>query len=501
VPSPQGEIHPGWRDLMGRVRRRTASRRQFVSNAAATIGGLTVWSLLPSGCGGSASGSSTGQQSGGQGDQANWPSNTPIQHVVILCQENHSFDNYFGAFAATLGTGANTALGFTPDALAYYNSAGAAFHPYHMTQFCELNPDHSWDGSHAKWNNGAMDGWITEQDGQTGAIGYFEAADHIYHATLAQAFTIADHNFCSQIGPTLPNRLYLWSGTSGWDYLTPTQVVDTLPYDNPVLSLPPPVLGWQTMADVLDAAQIPWKCYSIADGSVPTAIGAFNPLVFFSQFQNNPQRLAQATTDFSQFASDLASGSLPAVSWIVTEAIVSEHPPAPPDMGQLLVAKVVQDLMSSSAWSSTALFVTYDEGGGYFDHVSPSILELVPAGLPDGGGAVGPGFRVPMTIVSPWARPNTVFKGVIDHTSILQFIERNFSSSATAVMLPTIATARRELADLTSAFDFTQAPNTPTLPTAAQLYAQARKTLLDINTADGCGSVIPSWLLPLFGLS
>src|SRR6202050_576881 len=399
---PKANLHQGWLELFRRVHQTRMTRRQFIPGAAAAGLTLTHLRLLAPAA------------AAGLPDLASWPSNNKIKHVVILCQENRSFDHYFGAFASSFGKGKDTALGFNPSALTYKNSSGQGYHPYHLTQFCNQDPDHSWEGSHTKWNSGAMNGWVTDENGSTIAIGYCEPADHIYHVQLARAFTIADHNFCAQIGPTLPNRLYLWTGTSGWDFLTPTTTSDSLPYNNPSLTAVPPILGWQTMADVLDAAQIPWKCYSIADGSVPTAIGAFNPLVFFSQFQNNPQRLAQATTDFSQFASDLASGSLPAVSWIVTEAIVSEHPPAPPDMGQLLVAKVVQDLMSSSAWSSTALFVTYDEGGGYFDHVPPSILELVPAALPDAGGGVGPGVPVSMTIVSPRARPHTGFKGVLD---------------------------------------------------------------------------------------
>lgn len=489
---------------MRRVQRqRTASRRQFIARGAAGAGALALWSFLPAGCGGSGSGSSGGGSSGGggpgRGDQANWPSNNAIKHVVILCQENRSFDHYFGAFASTFGNGANSALGFTPSALTYFNGAGSAYHPYHAAQFCEEDPNHSWGGSHDKWNLGAMDGWVTDENGATGSIGYMEAADHIYHVQLARAFTLADHNFCSQIGPTVPNRLYLWTGTSGWSFLRPTDTAG-LPYNNPSFSGAPPVLGWQTMADVLDAAKLPWKSYSVAEGSVPTTIGAFNPLIFFSQFQGKSNRLAQATADFSEFASDLAAGNLPAVSWIVTEVSVSEHPPAPPDLGQLLVAKVVEDLMASSAWSSTALFVTYDEGGGFFDHVPPMILESVPAGLPNTELAIGPGFRVPMTIVSPYAPPNTVYKGVVDHTSILQFIERTFSTAATPVNLPTIAAARRELDDLTLAFDFTQALNTPTtLPTAVQLYDQVKATILTVG--DGCSIAIPSWVPTLLGVS
>jgi phospholipase C len=115
--------------------------------------------------------------------------------------------------------------------------------------------------------------------------------------------------------------------------------------------------------------------------------------------------------------------------------------------------------------------------------------------------AVGPGFRVPMTIVSPYAPPNTVYSGVADHTSILQFIERTFSTASTPITLPTIAAARRGLDDLTQAFDFTQAPNSPSLPTAAQLYSQLSGTILSAGGVAGCVVGLPSWLLPLLGVS
>jgi phospholipase C len=349
-----------------------------------------------------------------------------------------------------------------------------------------------------------MNGWVTDEDNQAFAIGYFQPQDHIFHVQLARAFTIADHNFCSQIGPTLPNRLYLWSGTSGWNFLTPTTTSDVLPYNNPSLTAAPPVLNWQTMPDVLEAAGLPWKCYSVADGSVPSAIGAFNPLIFFSQFLDNPLRLAQATTDISGFIADLAAGILPAVSWIVTEATVSEHPPAPPDAGQLLAALVVEQLMASSAWESTALFLTYDEGGGFFEHVPPDILEYVPAGLPDAAMAVGPAFRVPLIAVSPWARPGSVFKGTLDHTSILQFIERTFSTKARPLQLSTIDPARRELDDLTNIFDFQQDPVKPPLPSVSQLAPTAKETLLTLNaerTVGSCSLTAPQWLPSLLGIN
>jgi len=485
-------IHPGWHRLSQLLRKNVLSRRRFLP-AAAAAAGTALWpSLL---LGGAASARSLP-------DQASWLSNNKIKHVVILCQENRSFDHYFGSFAYAFGKPGGRAVGFHPT-LSYKDGTGQLLHPAHLTQYCNEDPDHSWEGSHAKWNHGAMDGWVTAEGGSPRAIGYYIAADHIFHVDLAKAFTLADHNFCAQIGPTLPNRLYLWSGTSGWGYLKPTTTANSLPFNNPSLTAPPPVLSWPTMADVLDTAGLPWKCYSVMDGSVPSAIGAFNPLIFFSQMQNNPQKLANATAEFGEFFVDLKAGTLPAVSWIVTEATICEHPPAPPDTGQLFVARVVQELMNSSAWDSTALFVTYDEGGGFFESVPPVILETVPAKLPQAGAAVGPAFRVPLFIVSPYSRAGTVFSERLDHTSILQFIEQTFTTKAKPVHLPTIAPRRRTLNHLADAFDFTQTPIAPTLPTAKNLYPDARKDYLILNakgTVASCATTAPKWLPQLLGV-
>jgi len=491
--APAPGIHPGWHRLTKLLERSVLTRRRFLP-AAAAVGAAAMLPTLRSGARAS---------SQYLPDQANWPTSNKIKHVVILVQENRSFDHYFGAFASALGRKGQTAQGFDPQHLAYKDASGQSFHPYHLTQACNLDPDHSWEASHAKWNGGAMNGWVTAEGGKTTALGYFEAADHIYHVQLANAFTLSDHHFCAEIGPTLPNRLYLWSGTSGWNYLSPTTTSNSLPYNNPSLTAPPPLLTWPTMADVLDAVGLPWKCYSVADGSVPSAIGAFNPLIFFSQMQTNPAKLARATADISEFYADLAAGTLPAVSWIVTEATVSEHPPAPPDMGQLLAARVVDALMHSSAWASSVLFLTYDEGGGFFETVAPPILEKVPAHLPQPGAAVGPAFRVPLFVVSPYARRGTIFKQVTDHTSILQFVERTFSAGSRTVFLPTISAGRRKLQNLAGAFDFGQLPNTPDLPTAQQLFNQANDTLLVLNAPNlvaTCTTTAPSWLPQVLGV-
>jgi len=496
---PEGSeaaIHPGWDRLNQLLRKNFLSRRRFLPTAAAATG-TALWPSLLLG-----EPARPAAPVPSLPDKASWHSNNKIKHVVILVQENRSFDHYFGSFASTLGSGGKTATGFSPNRI-YKTGTGKWVAPSHLTQFCDEDPDHSWEGSHAKWNGGKMDGFVTAEGGSTRAIGYFEPADHIYHVQLAKAFTLADHNFCAQIGPTLPNRLYLWSGTSGWGYLSPSTTTDSLPFNNPSLTAIPPVLTWPTMPDVLDAAKLPWKCYSVADGSVPSAIGAFNPLIFFSQIQKSPTKLAKATAEISEFFADLKAGTLPAVSWIVTEATVCEHPPAPPDLGQLFAARVVEELMNSSAWDSTALFLTYDEGGGFFETVPPTILETVPAKLPDAGEAVGPGFRVPLFVVSPYARPNTIFKEVIDHTSILQFVEQTFTTSSVPVHLPTISPRRRTLNRLSAAFDFTQTPIAPKLPTAKQLYPDAKKDVLVLNakgTVASCATTAPTWVPQLLGV-
>ena len=159
--------------------------------------------------------------------------------------------------------------------------------------------------------------------------------------------------------------------------------------------------------------------------------------------------------------------------------------------------------MASSAWESTALFLTYDEGGGFFEHVPPDVLEFVPGGLPDPGMAVGPAFRVPLIAVSPWVQPGTVYKSTTDHTSVLQFIERTFSTSANPLSLSTIDPARRELDDLTGMFDFTQQPIAPAMPTVAQLWPAADQTLLTLNltrTLASCSVTAPQWLESLLGV-
>jgi len=218
------QVHPGWTKLRSLIRNHVLTRRQLFPAAAAAALSPYLIGARP------------------RADRAHWMSANKIKHVVVLCQENRSFDHYFGYFADNLGSGRHKAEGFRPSELVYRDDAGKGFHPQHLTHYCDEDPDHGWGGSHQKWNGGAMDGWVKAEGGKTTAIQYFKAGQHLYHTRLAESFALADHNFCAQIGPTLPNRLYLWSGTSGWNHLAPTDT-GSLPYNNPSLSAPPPLLS------------------------------------------------------------------------------------------------------------------------------------------------------------------------------------------------------------------------------------------------------------------
>ena len=169
------DIHPGWLRLNGVLRRHVLTRRQFLPAAAAAA-------LLPS----------LADAALRKPDRAQWASSNKIKHVVILCQENRSFDHYFGFFADTLGEGNRRGEGFAPHDLVYRDASGNAHHPEHLTHYCDSDPDHGWDGSHAKWNGGAMDGWVTAEGGATTAIQYYKTQQHLYHVKLAKAFALAD---------------------------------------------------------------------------------------------------------------------------------------------------------------------------------------------------------------------------------------------------------------------------------------------------------------------
>jgi phospholipase C len=297
-------------------------------------------------------------------------------------------------------------------------------------------------------------------------MGYYTRNDLSFYYALADAFTICDHYGCSVIGPTDPNRLY---SMSAWLDPAGTQ-------GGPILSTSNTrverfgTLSWTTMPEQLQARGISWKVYGSPDGNYGD-----NVLPYFKQYQTNPLLTANALvpTYPGTFQLDVLLGTLPQVSWILAPLLQSEHPPAPEEYGEVVAANVLNTLVSNpSVWSKTALFITHDENGGFFDHVPPPVAPAGTAGefitaspLPsDAGGVVGPiglGFRVPLLIASPFARGGLVASDTFDHTSLLRFLETRFGAE-----VPNLSAWRRSVTgDLTSAFNFVKVdPSVPSLP-------------------------------------
>jgi phospholipase C len=407
-----------------------------------------------------------------------------IEHVVILIQENRSFDHYFGSYRGVTGFADPHPLKLTDHSgLTIFAQPGYAggfdgdhLYPFHFASFdngeCTNDIDHSWGPQHTYWNGGKLDGFVRGHLAVDGpgngplTMGYYTRSDLSFYYALADAFTLCDHYFCSVIGPTDPNRLYSMSasldpaGTHGGPILsTSTSRVER--YNT---------LSWTTMPEQLQARGITWKVYGSADGNFGD-----NVLPYFKQYWSNPQLNANALSPSfpGTFQADVASGDLPQVSWVLAPLIASEHPPAPEIYGELVAAQVLDTLVSNpSVWAKTALFITYDENGGFFDHVPPPTPSKGTAGeyltvtpLPsDASGVAGPiglGFRVPMLVVSPFSRGGFVCKQTFDHTSTLRFLETRFGAE-----VPNLTSWRRSVTgDLTRAFNFASVDaSVPSLP-------------------------------------
>jgi phospholipase C len=413
-----------------------------------------------------------------------------VEHVVVLMQENRSFDHYYGTLAGVRGYGDPAVL---DGVFAQPNPKGGQVLPFHVDthsvdgqQLADL--DHSWDGTHAAWAGGAYNNWIAAKTELT--MSHFTESDIPFQHALADSFTICDHYFCSLQGPTTPNRLYLFTG-----------MIDPMgTAGGPVTSNPDsykPVYNWTTYPERLQAAGVSWQVYNnreVGEGDGPDGfLGDYgdNPLWLFHAYHDalaspDPahRRLAERggvhgswlpssgrgrDVDYvlTDFVNDCRAGTLPQVSYIVAPYGYCEHPRARPVDGAAYVHTVLRALFDNpKLWESTALFLNYDENDGFFDHVPPPVpapgtpLEYV-AGRP-----IGLGPRVPMTVVSPWSRGGWVNSEVHDHTSVIRFVER-----WTGVREPNISEWRRAVTgDLTSAFDFREHDTViPLLPDTAAL--------------------------------
>ncbi len=377
-----------------------------------------------------------------------------VRHVVIFMQENRSFDNYLGALSGVRG--------FGDPALQMLHTGASVFHqpdgtgevlPFRTSLDCENDIDHGWATGHDAWHGGAWDRWVPAKG--AAALSSHARADLSLYYALADAYTVLDGYYCSVMGSTNPNRLYMMTG----------MIDPAATGGGPVIDNTEPSAGftWTTYPERLQAAGVSWRVYQALDNYDDNALAWFRAYKQSVEGDALYDRGMLRVLDLvGEFRRDVEAGTLPQVSWIIAPTALSEHPPYPLSAGQGLTQRLLQALASNPAVArSTVFLLTYDENGGFFDHVAPP---TPPAGTADEfvrGAPIGFGNRVPMIVVSPWSRGGVVDSEVSDHTSILRFLER-----WTGVREPNISAWRRQVAgDLTSAFDFAHPDFTsPLLP-------------------------------------
>jgi phospholipase C len=400
-----------------------------------------------------------------------------IKHVVILMQENRSFDHYFGSLS--------TVRGFNDQhnrSVFFQKANGKTVHPFHLKTDCLPDLTHDWGPQHKAWDGGKMDGFLRAHeaadkpapDGTPVApetMGYYNRSDLPFYYALADAYTVCDAYHCSVIGPTDPNRLLSMSGTLDPAGKHGGPLLETLVATRNQMA---GKFTWRTMPEQLSAHGVSWKVYT------EPHTGAFDSVLpYFKAYQNKSSDLYKrgiAPTFPDDFMSDLDSNRLPQVSWLLPAVTDSEHPGfSGGKNGEVVARQIFEALVShSSIWQHTALFFTYDENGGFFDHVSPPTppkgtageyltVPNLPAAAEGIRGPIGLGFRVPMVVISPFSRGGLLCSDRFDHTSTLRFLETRFG-----VKVPNLSAWRRKhTGDLTSAFNFAARPRSarPSLPT------------------------------------
>jgi phospholipase C len=420
-----------------------------------------------------------------------------VEHVIFLMQENRSFDHYFGTMRGVRGFADPRAVKLPSGRPVWYQPDGSGhllpFRPPVEDLGMTFLPDppHGWNDTHAAWNDGRHDQWVPNKGVTT--MTYHTRRDLPYQYALADAFTICDNYYCSLMGPTDPNRYHMWTGWVGNDGAD----------GGPVITNAEAGYDWSTYPERLERAGISWKVYQ--DVGVGLDAGGFwgwtedpfignygdNSLLYFHQYQSalpgtpladraktgtnvlahnrEPDRLLDI------FRDDVRRGRLPQVSWIVAPEAYCEHPNWQPDFGSWYVSQVIDILAANpEVWSKMALFITYDEEGGFFDHLVPPTPprsraeglstvdvtnELFAGDADHTPGPYGLGMRVPMLVVSPWSRGGWVNSQLFDHTSMIRFLEARFGHHRRDLIETNITPWRRAVVgDLTTAFDF-QTPN------------------------------------------
>ena len=473
-----------------------------------------------------------------------------VKHVIILTQENRSFDNYFGTLKGVRGFGDRFTIPLSDNRKIWeqYDKDKNKIFPYHLdstrgnAQRVSGTP-HSWTDGQFAWNHGRMGNWVQYKQSQS--MGYYKQKEVEFQFSLANAFTLCDAYHCAMHTGTNSNRMFLWTGSNGPKAAGVASVVNDL--DS--IGASSTGYDWTTYPERLQQAGVTWKVYQNMPDNFTD-----NPLAGFKQYRranelsgkpvNNDSTcpaydpaidatqplykgIANTMPDggfLTSFKDDIAKGQLPQVSWMVAPAAYSEHPgPSSPVQGAWYIQEVLNALTENPAiWSQTVLLVNFDENDGFFDHIpSPSAPSKdasgvmqgkttlseeqisyeyathpkASAGQPNftdpkvsnGVGVYGPGIRVPMYVISPWSRGGWVNSQVFDHSSVIRFLEQRFG-----VQEPNISPYRRAVCgDLTTAFDFKN-PNTTAISDL-----MGKKTKNDADAIRNAQALLPPVSRPL----
>jgi len=414
--------------------------------------------LVLAGCSGGTSQSGANGDPGGGTPAPTPPQTAPqsgslnsIEHIVIFMQENHAFDSYFGRLDEYRREhGLDDSFDGLPLDAALADPNGDLVKPFHQQSVCVENARTIWNAAHLSVDGGKMDDFVKvvatwsvssyDPEG-TRAMGYYDWTDLPYYYELATQFATSDRYFASVLTLTIPNRMYLFSGTSFGHIIDDTA----------------PPSGWpqKTIFDALDQAKISWRYY-VQDSTLYLSQWAT-----YAQNKDHVSNISNWYTDVQQ------PDTLPNVIFIERAGAtgLDEHPPNNIQKGAANTKKILDALMQSPSWGSSAFIFTFDEGDGLYDHVPPAALpapDNIPPMLKPGdepGDFTESGQRVPFIMISPWIRPHYVSHVIRDHTSILKFIETRFS-------LPALTKRDAAADDMTELFDFSQAhlATAPVLP-------------------------------------
>jgi phospholipase C len=477
------------------------SRRGFLGAATALTGAAAI------GAAGPAAAADAGRTEPGRGPRPKPHGDIrDIRHVVILMQENRSFDHYYGSLRGVRGFGDRSTITLPGGLSVFQQPTGKPGDPVTATQYpwrlsdapasaypaghqppsSEVGAqnyggtDHSWESQHTAWYGGLMNAWYVSKGGPT-TLGYLDRRDLPFHYALADAYTIGDAYHCSVLSATGPNRTYHWGGTIDAAHT----------YSNFTAYSGGDELGrfllWESYAETLQKAGVGWKLYQGSDNYGDNGLEYFKSFAQYDPEQGGtpapgnvlydngvatvPEPSDPETGNADNLAlairKDVEAGTLPQVSWVVTNQRFSEHPDGAPTDGAYYLHQVLKALAADpDVFDSTLVIVNFDENDGQFDHVPPPVpapgeadefvagTDLASYGL-TAPAPVGLGFRVPLLLVSPWTRGGWVTSEVSDHTSVIQFMEQWTTALGTPAICPNISDWRRRVCgDLTSAFDF-----------------------------------------------